>query len=1773
MPNRLFNAFWAMCFLLPSLLTAQATAQVVITGPSVVCYGSCAQYTATFTSPGGNPPLSSNIVWFNNNGVSLGTGTSIFICFPPFTSGTLFVSATSPNGQQALTDTINITVLPTIPLAITSDNGAVCSQDSSSGPSNPDNVVCQKVCPYSTVTYSINPLLSGQQGVQWTVTGADSYTVNQPSGLSVTVNWGGPGTGSISVKADPGSTSSYCTTEGYTCVTIVEEPQAAFATDPAPASPPAPVQVCKGQTVYFDNQSANADAFEWYFGDGSQPSAAVETEHTYLNPGLYEVMLIARTACLCSDTTFQTIEVLDADAPMLDCTGTICAGETATYTTSASCPDYNWSVSSNGTVLGGGSPTDNSITVQWNNGPNGSVSLFTPACAGFTCPFPSTTRIPVLDDNAEIVGPEQVCPGDQSVYYIEPYGGTNFVWSLPTGGVITSGHGTNKITVQWQNFPNPNFVHWVSVAYDNCYLGCGGQDSIPVRVLSPFIITGPVERCEGASGTFTAKLVSPTQNLNCNWTLEAPDGSIVWTGNNTATANVIFNNGPGRYRLIAEPTSPNQSCTDRNEWVINVPAAPVALTGIDGPTLICPGNPVTYTATGISPLSNVLWTIQNGPGAPTTANGENLSLIWNNTGPYWLSAQQVSTDGLGCTSDTVRLDVAAVGGVSVGGLTSVCLNTTATYSLPELDNADYQWQISPAGAGTIASGQGTASVEIFWQSAGVHSISIAVCNQTALFGVTVNAPPAPQVTAPANLCAGATAVIQTVDSYTSYTWQNAGGSVLGSDPTITLGPGNYAVEVSDANGCTGSGNFNIATAPAPNFTISTNDPTAFCNNSVFVTMQALTTADGDYDYEWFLNGTPLGVNASSYTTNQYGVYTATATNQFGCSASAGPISIVVDCGGGGGGGGLPGGGFPPCPPGAITLTVSPTPACDSFLLAAGGSGYLSGSAQWTFGQSGASIFGTASGDNTSFVFPNAGEYVVVLIAAQTSGGLCRLVDSMDVEAVAEFEPFPECPGQATTFQDVSTFLPGSNITAWQWNFGDPGSGANNSSTIRNASHVFASGGSYDVTLTVTALSGCTSSETEQLLIESGPSVSFAQPAAACSGNASEFTATLGAGVTDVSWNFGDPGSGLANTAGGSTVFHDYAAPGLYTVSVTATNTYGCTTVFSLPINISANGLSGTITPAVPAPFCEGGSTTLTAPPGAVSYLWSDSTTAATLMVFQEGAYSVTLTDANGCTYAPPVVVVEETPGPDAIIKALLTNDYGQVIGVSYPSLGACAGEDVTLQAFGAGNLTYTWSNGETTVQNIFSEIRNNLLSEGTHIFTLTVTDVTTGCTAVAQSFVVDIHPVPSGFFVSANGFCAGATTLTYNGPQPPNWQISWNTGATGPNLVVEEGGSYFVQVVNEFGCIGQSSPIQVLPGPPEEAIPSGCHTRCNPDTLCLPPLTDVVGWQWYFNGAPIPGATSPDFVATQSGTYWAQLTDLYGCTAQSGDLVLDLYDGFGDILGQVWADANSNGIVDAADTLVSGIAVNLWQNGATVGNTQSNSGGNFVFAGVDAANYDVALDTALLPPGWQIVIGQQNAPLSGCDVETNTDLLISQFCVTAIFDTLQLGACAGESVTYNSTAIPAGSSQSFQFLSAAGCDSTVTVNVAVLTSSTGTVNAQACPGESFDYNGTLIPAGQSQQVTLTNYLGCDSIVTVTVGILPTSTGSVNAQACPGESFDYNGTLIPAGQSQQFTLTNYLGCDSIVTVTVGTLPTSIGTVNAQACPGESFDYNGTLIPAG
>jgi PKD repeat protein len=109
-----------------------------------------------------------------------------------------------------------------------------------------------------------------------------------------------------------------------------------------------------------------------------------------------------------------------------------------------------------------------------------------------------------------------------------------------------------------------------------------------------------------------------------------------------------------------------------------------------------------------------------------------------------------------------------------------------------------------------------------------------------------------------------------------------------------------------------------------------------------------------------------------------------------------------------------------------------------------------------------------------------------------------------------------------TFTDQST----NNPTSWSWNFGDPGSGSANTSSLQNPSHTFASIGSFDVTMTPSNAFGTGTPVTHTITVTTAPADSDpvlvgAGDIANCTRTQDESTAKLLDGISGTVFTAGD----------------------------------------------------------------------------------------------------------------------------------------------------------------------------------------------------------------------------------------------------------------------------------------------------------------------------------------------------------------------------------------------------------------------------------------------------------------------------------------------------------------------------------------------------------------------------------------------------------------------------------------------------------------------------
>ena len=238
-----------------------------------------------------------------------------------------------------------------------------------------------------------------------------------------------------------------------------------------------------------------------------------------------------------------------------------------------------------------------------------------------------------------------------------------------------------------------------------------------------------------------------------------------------------------------------------------------------------------------------------------------------------------------------------------------------------------------------------------------------------------------------------------------------------------------------------------------------------------------------------------------------------------------------------------------------------------------------------------------------------------------------------------------------------TVNPYTNFT---WNFGDPLSGAANTSTVLNPVHVFSGPGSYTVKLIVNY--PCRTDTLKQTFTINGPNISVITQSVNCQipGSAS-LTTSGGIGPYTYTWLPSSQNGTVASNLSG----------GIYTVLVHDSGA-GC--VNSQTCFIASNLPNLTITATSPS-LCSGATVTLNAS-GANTFTWNTGATSAILI----DTPSVTTTyslegEIQGCVVTKTYVVVV-FPNP--------------VLTITGSTL-LCSGETTTLSASGAHS--YTWSNG------------------------------------------------------------------------------------------------------------------------------------------------------------------------------------------------------------------------------------------------------------------------------------------------------------------------------------------------------------------------------------------------------------------------------------------------------------------------------------------------
>lgn len=167
-----------------------------------------------------------------------------------------------------------------------------------------------------------------------------------------------------------------------------------------------------------------------------------------------------------------------------------------------------------------------------------------------------------------------------------------------------------------------------------------------------------------------------------------------------------------------------------------------------------------------------------------------------------------------------------------------------------------------------------------------------------------------------------------------------------------------------------------------------------------------------------------------------------------------------------------------------------------------------------------------------------------------------------------------CEDVAIKFTDASTISSGT-ITSWSWDFGDAGSGTDNTSNLQNPQHIFTATGTYTVKLIAGSANNCSGAVfSRQVVVNASPTAGFTFPEVCLNDPFVPFTdvSTAASGtINQWLWNFGDANATgpNPNTSIIKNAQHSYTAVGDYNVRLVAIDQNGCRD--SLTQTLTING--------------------------------------------------------------------------------------------------------------------------------------------------------------------------------------------------------------------------------------------------------------------------------------------------------------------------------------------------------------------------------------------------------------------------------------------------------------------------------------------------------------------------------------------------------------------------------------------------------------------------
>ncbi|MES2565888.1 MAG: PKD domain-containing protein [Bacteroidota bacterium] len=1005
--------------------------------------------------------------------------------------------------------------------------------------------------------------------------------------------------------------------------------------------------------------------------------------------------------------------------------------------------------------------------------------------------------------------------------------------------------GNGSYTYSWSNGSNTQNISVYSGNYTvtvTDQLGCTATHTVSVQAANNALtatIVQPANLCYGASTTVSVSASGGFGGFSYLW------------DNNAVGSTQVVQAGAHCVNVTDAGGCIASAC-------VNVIQNQPIVASIATPAVICPLATTTVTGSGSggqTPYS-FLWN-----------NGVSTSTIVAGAGIYTLTVSDIT--GTSCSNSATVAVVTETPLTLFTGSTSVgCYGgnngTASVYANGGIPGYTYLWSVNSLTTSIIGSlSAGTYSVLVTDNIGCTKSANVIIKQPLSAVGA---------ITSNTNITCnaatnGVTSAIGTggTPPYYYY-WEPTG---ISSQTQTGLAAGSYSVIVADSTGCYTSAGVSV-TEPTP-IIIATQTIASTCGYSNASATITPSGGGGVYTYTW----SPMGGNNSTISNVMAGTYTVSVLDNFGCLKLF-PVVLPSR--------------ISTASPGFSISTVCVTDtSIFTDLSVKGNDSIISWS--WDFNDplSGSNNFSLVQ--NPSHIYTAVGSYSPVL-TIQTAIGC---ISSFSLSTPFYPNPNPGfllnsiCANSSISFTNTSQISPGS-ITNYNWIFGDPGSGNNDSSTVLNPVHFYSSAGVFTITLSTISNNNCISTITHSLTVFTLPSASFSAPNG-CLNSSTQFTNSSSSNYVKWFWNFGD--SSPLDSAAISPV-HSFTASGTYSVILTTVSSNGCFNSDTLSVDIFPNPTADFNAPNV----CINKTVTLTdlssVTSGTLSsWEWDfgdfsapSTSQSPTHTYVSPGTFNVsfTVTSSKGC-FATLTKTVGVFPLPVASfsVSSACLNLSSQFTDLSDPGPGA------TIQS-------WLWAFGDGSPINTTQAPTHTYALTGVFNPTLVATN-SFGCKDTA-SITLNIFPKPIVSFAidDTSGcavFCPKFTDTSTPAGILTNWEWSFGDNSPIDNLqntvhCFTVTGTYSISLkgTTANGCIAtsnQNTAISIHPLPvadfsftPQDA------TTSNPEISFTNTSTNAVAWSWFFgdNSELLNTTVNPVHAFENGGEYCVNLLafNQFGCS-------------------------------------------------------------------------------------------------------------------------------------------------------------------------------------------------------------------------------------------------------------------------------------------------------